>query len=82
MFSQLYKKHPDFIYTLFVRSPERAKLVQEQYSGSNIHFVYGNLDSSDVIEKAAAEADIVLRKPSPHVAGIRVLERKLTGRLR
>ncbi|KAH8899201.1 NAD(P)-binding protein [Thozetella sp. PMI_491] len=60
IFHELYKTHPDFDYTLLVRSPERAKVVQGSYPGSNVHFVYGTLDSADVIEKAAAEADIVI----------------------
>ncbi|TGJ85975.1 hypothetical protein E0Z10_g2776 [Xylaria hypoxylon] len=54
----LYQAHPDFEYTLLVRNEEKAKLVSGQYP--NAKFVYGNLDDSDVIEKAAAAADIVV----------------------
>jgi N-acetyl-gamma-glutamylphosphate reductase len=55
----LYQAHPDFEYTLLVRNEEKAKLVSGQYPKA--HFVYGNLDDSEVIEKAAAAADIVVR---------------------
>lgn len=44
---------------MLVRSEDKAKLVGAQYP--NAKFVYGTLDDSDVIEKAAAEADIVIR---------------------
>ena len=40
---------------------DRAKIVKDAFAGSNLHFVYGDLDAVDVIEKAAAEADIVIR---------------------
>jgi hypothetical protein len=56
----LHKAHPDFEYTLLIRSEEKAKPVLEQYPKAKV--VYGTLDDSDVIEKAAAEADIVVRK--------------------
>lgn len=58
-FAQLYKAHPDYDYTLLVRNEERAKPVREQYQ--NVKFAYGGLDDSEVVEKAAAEADIVVR---------------------
>lgn len=56
----VHKAHPDYEYTLLVRNEDRAKVVKEKYP--NVKFVYGNLDASDVIEKAAAEADIVIRE--------------------
>lgn len=62
-FYQLYSKHPDFEYTLLLRNEERGKLFLDKYPAKdNIHLVYGSLDSEDVIEKAAADADIVVRK--------------------
>lgn len=62
-FYQLYSKHPDFEYTLLLRNEERGKLFLDKYPPrDNIHLVYGSLDSEDVIEKAAADADIVVRK--------------------
>ncbi|KAF7538971.1 hypothetical protein G7054_g2554 [Neopestalotiopsis clavispora] len=60
-FYQLYDKHPDFEYTLLLRNEERGKLFLEKYPAKdNIHLIYGSLDSEDIIEKAAAEADIVV----------------------
>lgn len=52
------KAHPDFEFTLLVRNEEKAKLVSGQYP--NAKFVYGSLEDSDVIEKAAAATDIVV----------------------
>ncbi|KAI8719328.1 NAD(P)-bd-dom domain-containing protein [Fusarium sp. LHS14.1] len=57
-FAKIYEKHPDYEYKLFVRSEQRAKAVSEKYP--DVKFVYGDLNSTDVIEKAAAEADIVI----------------------
>ncbi|KAF3762240.1 NAD(P)-binding protein [Cryphonectria parasitica EP155] len=54
----LQQKHPDYDYTYLVRSEERAKLVKSKYPEAKI--VYGSLDDSAVIEKAASEADIVI----------------------
>ncbi|KAI1352544.1 nucleoside-diphosphate-sugar epimerase [Xylaria sp. FL0043] len=54
----IYKAHPDFDFTLLVRSEEKAKLVSAQYP--NVKFVYGDLDNAEVIEQAAAAADIVV----------------------
>lgn len=55
----LEKKHPDYDYTLLVRNEERGRPVQARYP--NAKLVYGTLDDAAVIEKAAAEADIVIR---------------------
>lgn len=60
----LAKAHPDWEFTLFVRSEERAKPIKEAYP--NTKFVYGSLDDAAIIEKAAAEADIVVRTSSPY----------------
>ncbi|KAI8625144.1 nucleoside-diphosphate-sugar epimerase [Xylariaceae sp. FL1651] len=54
----IHKAHPDFEFTLLVRNEEKAKPVAAQYPKAR--FVYGNLDDAEVIEKAAAEADIVV----------------------
>ncbi|KAI0490940.1 nucleoside-diphosphate-sugar epimerase [Xylaria cf. heliscus] len=54
----LSQAHPDFEFTLLVRNEEKAKLVSSQYP--NAKFAYGSLEDSEVIEKAAAAADIVV----------------------
>ncbi|KAJ9132973.1 Nucleoside-diphosphate-sugar epimerase [Pleurostoma richardsiae] len=58
VFYALHKAHPDYEYTLLVRNEERGKPVKEKYP--DVKLVYGTLDSSGVIEKAAAEADVVV----------------------
>jgi nucleoside-diphosphate-sugar epimerase len=57
-FAFIARAHPDYEITLLVRNEERAKPVKEKYP--NVKFVYGSLDDEAVVEKAAAEADIVL----------------------
>ena len=58
-FDIIYEAHPDYDYTLYVRNEERAKPIAEKFT--DVNFVYGDLDSVDVIEKAASEADVVIR---------------------
>lgn len=57
-FYALEKKHPDYDYTLLVRNEDKGKDVKAKYP--NVKLVYGSLNDSAVIEKAAAEADIVV----------------------
>ncbi|KAI1392683.1 NAD(P)-binding protein [Hypoxylon trugodes] len=54
----LVKAHPEYEYTLLVRNEERGKPVAAAYP--NARLVYGTLDDSEVIEKEAAAADIVV----------------------
>lgn len=56
----IYKAHKDYDYTLLVRNEERAKPVKAKYPTAK--FVYGSLDDAAVLEKAAAEADVVVRR--------------------
>lgn len=55
----IFAKHPEYKYTVLVRSPEKAEQVQAQYP--SIRVVIGDLDDSALLEKESAEADIVLR---------------------
>jgi hypothetical protein len=55
----LTNAHPDWEYTCLVRTDEKAKKVKEAYP--SVKIVLGDLDASDVLEREAAEADIVLR---------------------
>lgn len=68
------KAHPDWEFTLLVRSEERAKPIKEAYP--NTKFAYGGLDDADLVQKAAAEADIIVRMYSPILDVSR--KRKLT----
>lgn len=55
----LHEAHPDYEYTLLVRNEDRARPVKDKYPAAKI--VYGSLADVAVIEKAAAEADVVIR---------------------
>ncbi|KAI0205383.1 nucleoside-diphosphate-sugar epimerase [Astrocystis sublimbata] len=74
----LHQAHPDFEFTLLVRNEERAKLVSGQYP--NAKFVYGGLDDSEVIENAAAAADIVVHTAdsSDHLPAARAIAKGLS----
>lgn len=64
----LHGKHPDYEYTVLVRTEERAKPVKERYPNANV--IIGSNDSADIIEKAAAEADVVVRKCIHFLSGL------------
>lgn len=55
----LHEAHPDYEFTLLVRNEDRARPVKDKYPAAKI--VYGSLADVAVIEKAAAEADVVIR---------------------
>lgn len=55
----VYKAHPDYEYTLFVRNEERAKPIKAKYP--NVKFVYGSLEDSDVLRNAVLKTDVVIR---------------------
>jgi N-acetyl-gamma-glutamylphosphate reductase len=59
----LHKAHPDWKYTILVRSEDKGKDVQKQYP--DVKLAIGSLDDFKVIEKAASEADIVIREFKP-----------------
>ncbi|GKT98435.1 nucleoside-diphosphate-sugar epimerase [Fusarium langsethiae] len=58
-FSMLHETHPEYDYALYVRNQDRAKIIAEKFP--DVKFVYGDLGSVDVTEKAASEADVVVR---------------------
>jgi nucleoside-diphosphate-sugar epimerase len=58
-FSILHETQPEYDYTLYTRNQDRAKVIAENFP--DVKFVYGDLDSVDVIEKAASKADVVVR---------------------
>ncbi|KAL7943165.1 hypothetical protein V8C42DRAFT_329874 [Trichoderma barbatum] len=57
-FDYIYNAHKDNEYTLLVRNEARGQVVKAKYP--TVKFVYGALEDVDVIEQAAAEADIVV----------------------
>jgi hypothetical protein len=56
----IYQEHPDFEYSLLVRSKEKSEQVKKSYPTARI--VLGDLDSSSLLEEEAAKADVVLRE--------------------
>ncbi|KJZ77464.1 hypothetical protein HIM_03188 [Hirsutella minnesotensis 3608] len=52
------KAHADYEFTLLVRDESRVGPIKARYP--NVKFVYGRLEDSAVLEKAAAEADVVV----------------------
>ncbi|KAF5676905.1 nucleoside diphosphate sugar epimerase [Fusarium heterosporum] len=72
-FYALNKANPSWNYTILVRSEEKGKAVQKQYP--KVKLAIGSLDDSDVIEKAASEADIVIHtaESSDHQGAARAI---------
>ncbi|KAF4125181.1 Nucleoside-diphosphate-sugar epimerase [Geosmithia morbida] len=58
VYAFLTRAHPEYDFTLLVRSEERGEAVKAKYPDAKL--VYGSLDDADIIEKAASEADIVI----------------------
>lgn len=56
----LVSKHPNFSYSVLVRSIDKAAQIKAQYP--NIRIVLGDLDDSALLERESAAADIVLRR--------------------
>ena len=67
-FHALHEAHPDYDYTLLVRSKEREEPVRKKYpNAANVKVVYPGdtgpaLSLTDVLEEEAKRADIVLRR--------------------
>ncbi|OLN82929.1 hypothetical protein CCHL11_08395 [Colletotrichum chlorophyti] len=57
-FYALHEKHPDYQYSLLVRSEERAAPVKEAYP--DVRIVVGTLHDAEVIENEAPAADVVI----------------------
>ncbi|KAL2839856.1 NAD(P)-binding protein [Aspergillus pseudodeflectus] len=55
---QLNQRHPDFEYALLIRSEDKAQKVRPAYPNARI--VIGGNDDSEVLEREAAWADIVV----------------------
>lgn len=66
----LCKKHPEYTYTALVRSEEKGKLVTDAFP--NVRTVQGDNDSSDLLKKESADADIVIRKAEANLTYTRL----------
>lgn len=56
---QIHRRYPDFEYALLVRSEDKARKVLSAYPKART--VIGGNDESDLLEREAAWADIVIR---------------------
>lgn len=52
--------HPDYDTTCLVRNSDKGAQVASQYS--RVKLVYGDLDSTELLEEEARKADIILRE--------------------
>lgn len=52
--------HPDYEITCLVRNSDKGALVAKEYA--KVKLVYGDLDSTELLEEEAKKADIVCRK--------------------
>jgi len=60
----LYNAHPEYSYTAIVRNSDKGAPVAAKFP--KIRLVYGDMDSSTLIEEESANADIVIRMyPKP-----------------
>ncbi|TDZ40289.1 Uncharacterized protein C8035_v003640 [Colletotrichum spinosum] len=57
-FYTLYEKHPEYDYSLLVRTEERAGVVRKAYP--NVRIVIGSNSDSEILEEEAAAADVVI----------------------
>jgi nucleoside-diphosphate-sugar epimerase len=73
VFYALNKAQPSWNYTILVRSEDKGKDVQKQYP--DVKLAIGSLDDSEVIKKAASEADIVIHtaESSDHQGSARAI---------
>lgn len=55
----LNEKHPDYEYSVLVRTQEKADTVKKAFP--NVRIVLGGNDDSEVLKEEAAKADVVLR---------------------
>ena len=63
---QIHQRYPDFEYALLVRSERKAKEVLSAYPKARI--VIGGNDDSELLEREAAWADIVIRAYTAYVS--------------
>ncbi|XWW99701.1 hypothetical protein V2A60_007713 [Cordyceps javanica] len=54
----VYRAHPDYDYTIYVRDENRAKPIRAKYP--KVKFVYGSLEDSETLLDAVAKNDVVI----------------------
>lgn len=68
---QLNQRYPDFEYALLIRSEDKAKKVLSAYPKARA--VIGGNDDSELLEREAAWADIVIRACAAYASYILLL---------
>lgn len=58
---EIANAHPEYQVTCLVRNSDKAASVAKDYA--SFKFVYGDLDSVELLEEESKKADIVLREP-------------------
>lgn len=61
VFYTVHQAHPDWQYSVLVRNKDKGAQVASKYP--DVRIVYGDLDSSSIIEEEVKNADIVFRTP-------------------
>lgn len=56
---ELYNTHPEYAYSVLVRTKEKAKSVTDAFP--DVRIVIGSLDDSDTLKEEASKADVVIR---------------------
>ncbi|KAF2018815.1 NAD(P)-binding protein [Aaosphaeria arxii CBS 175.79] len=75
----LYNKHPEYTYSALVRSEEKGKAVQAAFP--NVRIVVGTLDDAEILEREAADADVVIHTAdaSDHEGAARAIAKGLSS---
>jgi hypothetical protein len=55
----LYNAHPDYSYSVLVRTKEKAKLVTDAFP--KVRIFIGGLEDSDILKEQASKVDILIR---------------------
>ncbi|KAF9891002.1 hypothetical protein FE257_005259 [Aspergillus nanangensis] len=72
VFYAVHQAHPDWQYSLLVRSKDKGAQVSSKYP--DVKIVYGDLDSASIIEEEVKNADIVLHcADCDHVASAKAI---------
>ncbi|KAK4898143.1 hypothetical protein LTR27_004150 [Elasticomyces elasticus] len=58
LFEVLYKKHPDYDYSVLVRTQEKSDVVTKAYP--RVKVILGGLDDLTLVEREAAKADVII----------------------
>ncbi|PHH70359.1 hypothetical protein CDD82_7179 [Ophiocordyceps australis] len=73
---ELARHHPDFQISVLVRNPDKARIIIRSFP--HVKPVIGNLDDSDLMEKEASQASIILNLASTnHISSVHAIHKGL-----